>query len=157
MKFNSIIFPSPKPSYTSQSLFGNIIYIPKYKHFSISEIQAFRATGMGLSKQTITTPANSQKPKHFTFDNPPAPAFKSQECEFYERDYVPCLFLPYEQGSTKVLIYFHGNAEDIGIALPLLDILKSKLKVITISDKTIDSHSGNGISWVRNIRRCAQR
>ena len=125
MDFNSIIFPSPKSSYTAQTLFGNIVYMPKYKQFSISEIQAFQST-LPLAKQTITTPANSQKPKHFVFDNVP---FRSQECDFFERVYVPCLFLPYDAGSSKVLLYFHGNAEDIGAALPLLDVIKHQLKM----------------------------
>ncbi len=127
MEFNSIVFPAPKPSYTAQNLFGNIIYVPKYQHFSITEIQAMRTSSLSLSRQTITTPANSQKPRHFVFEAPTA--IKAKECEFYDQDYVPCLFLPYEPGSTKVLLYFHGNAEDIGIALPLLDVLKSKLKL----------------------------
>lgn len=30
--------------------------------------------------------------------------------------YIPCLFLPYERGSCKIMLYFHGNAEDIGAA-----------------------------------------
>ncbi len=133
MEFNGIIFPAPKPSYTAQDLFGNIIYVPKYSHFSISEIQALRATGMSLTRQPTTTPANSQKPRHFVFDNPAPPVLKSQECEFYERDYIPCLFLPYEPGSTKVLLYFHGNAEDLGIAMPLLELLKSRLRTHVVA------------------------
>ena len=35
-------------------------------------------------------------------------------------DHIPCLFLPYDDGATKILIYFHGNAEDIGLAFDLL-------------------------------------
>jgi hypothetical protein len=30
------------------------------------------------------------------------------------------LYLPYEDGATKLIIYFHGNAEDIGLAYDLL-------------------------------------
>jgi hypothetical protein len=30
------------------------------------------------------------------------------------------LFLPYEDGASKLVIYFHGNAEDIGLAFDLL-------------------------------------
>jgi len=30
------------------------------------------------------------------------------------------LYLPYEQGASKLIIYFHGNAEDIGLAYDLL-------------------------------------
>lgn len=35
-------------------------------------------------------------------------------------DHIPCLFLPYDDGSNKIIIYFHGNAEDIGLAFDLL-------------------------------------
>jgi fermentation-respiration switch protein FrsA (DUF1100 family) len=28
--------------------------------------------------------------------------------------------LPYEEGGNKLVIYFHGNAEDIGLAYDLL-------------------------------------
>jgi len=125
MEFNSIIFPCPKPSYSAQSLFGNIIYIPKSKQFSISEIQAFRSN-LSLSKQVIANQVNSPKRKHFKFNMETL-----QEANTYE--YLPCLFLPYNGGSTKVLLYFHGNAEDIGGTVTLLETLKSKLKVHIIA------------------------
>ena len=35
-------------------------------------------------------------------------------------DYIPCLYLPAEHGGTKLVIYFHGNAEDIGLSFDLL-------------------------------------
>ena len=35
-------------------------------------------------------------------------------------EYIPCLYLPCEDGGNKVVIYFHGNAEDIGLAFDLL-------------------------------------
>eukprot|EP00826_Nyctotherus_ovalis_P034917 TRINITY_DN2950_c0_g1_i12.p1 TRINITY_DN2950_c0_g1~~TRINITY_DN2950_c0_g1_i12.p1 ORF type:complete len:365 (+),score=57.74 TRINITY_DN2950_c0_g1_i12:73-1167(+) len=127
MDFNSIIFPRPKPSYSAQSLFGNIIYIPKSKQFSISEIQAFRSS-LSLSKQVITNQVNSPKHKQVNFI---ADSFKSvsQTQDTTIPSYIPCLFLPYNHGSTKLLLYFHGNAEDVGGTLALLDTLKSKLKV----------------------------
>jgi pimeloyl-ACP methyl ester carboxylesterase len=43
--------------------------------------------------------------------------------------YVPCLFLPYTNGSSKLLMYFHGNAEDIGLSYEMLDHLRSSLKI----------------------------
>ena len=42
---------------------------------------------------------------------------------------IPCLYLPYAQGSSKVMIYFHGNAEDVGLASELLDYIRSLLRV----------------------------
>ena len=35
-------------------------------------------------------------------------------------DHIPCLYLPHEEGGNKLIIYFHGNAEDIGLAFDLL-------------------------------------
>lgn len=43
--------------------------------------------------------------------------------------FIPCLFLPFPRGSSKLLIYFHGNAEDIGLAYELLDHLRATLMV----------------------------
>ena len=35
-------------------------------------------------------------------------------------EYIPCLFLPFDDGARKLIIYFHGNAEDIGLAYDFL-------------------------------------
>jgi len=43
--------------------------------------------------------------------------------------FVPCLFLPYLDGSKKCIIFFHGNAEDIGISYEMLDHLRTALKI----------------------------
>jgi len=37
--------------------------------------------------------------------------------------------MPNKGGSSKLLIYFHGNAEDVGLAFELLDYIRSLLKV----------------------------
>jgi hypothetical protein len=46
---------------------------------------------------------------------------------------IPCLYLPNAAGSTKLLIYFHGNAEDVGLASELLDYVRTLLKVHVIA------------------------
>jgi abhydrolase domain-containing protein 17 len=46
-----------------------------------------------------------------------------------DRECIPCLFLPYSQGSSKLMIYFHGNAEDLGQAYQLLNHLRNTLKI----------------------------
>ena len=46
-----------------------------------------------------------------------------------KKSYIPCLYLPYLGGSSKILIYFHGNAEDVGLAMELLAFVKDMLKV----------------------------
>jgi len=44
-------------------------------------------------------------------------------------EFIPCLFLPYSAKSSKILLYFHGNAEDIGISIDLLTFLRDGLGV----------------------------
>ena len=38
-------------------------------------------------------------------------------------DHIPILYLPYDEAATKIVIYFHGNAEDIGLAFDLLYLI----------------------------------
>ena len=42
---------------------------------------------------------------------------------------IPCLYLSCPRGSSKVLVYFHGNAEDVGLAYELMDHLRSTLMI----------------------------
>lgn len=42
---------------------------------------------------------------------------------------IPCLYLRCHKGSSKVLVYFHGNAEDVGLAQGLMDHLRTTLAV----------------------------
>jgi hypothetical protein len=43
--------------------------------------------------------------------------------------FIPTLFMPYLMGSSKMLIYFHANAEDIVLAKDLLDYMRVLLRV----------------------------
>jgi pimeloyl-ACP methyl ester carboxylesterase len=42
---------------------------------------------------------------------------------------IPCLLLQYHEGSSKIMIYFHGNAEDLGLSFDILDTLRSVLHI----------------------------
>lgn len=42
---------------------------------------------------------------------------------------IPCLWLPHEIGSGKLLVFFHGNAEDIGFAYEFMDNMRCTLGV----------------------------
>jgi fermentation-respiration switch protein FrsA (DUF1100 family) len=39
------------------------------------------------------------------------------------------LYLPYDDGADKIIIYFHGNAEDIGLAFDLLYQFGNEMKM----------------------------
>lgn len=81
MQLNSVVFPAPVCSYSTEKLFKDLIYIPKNDR---------------------------------------------SDCE----EAVPCLFIPYEK-EAKVLMFFHGNAEDIGIAFEVLLEMRNCLKVLS--------------------------
>lgn len=42
---------------------------------------------------------------------------------------IPCLYLSSPKGSSKTVIFFHGNAEDIGLAYELLNHLRVTMQV----------------------------
>jgi len=44
-----------------------------------------------------------------------------------DRSPIPCLWLRHETGSSKLMLYFHGNAEDIGYAYEMMDKLRHTL------------------------------
>jgi hypothetical protein len=79
MQLNSIVFPAPVCSYSTEKLFKDLIYIPRITKFSTVES-------------------------------------------------IPCLFIPYET-DAKILMFFHGNAEDIGIAYDILLEIRTCLKI----------------------------
>ena len=41
--------------------------------------------------------------------------------------------VPYNTGSSKVMIYFHANAEDIVLANELMDYMRSLLRINVIA------------------------
>lgn len=38
---------------------------------------------------------------------------------------IPALFLPSKINNNKLIVYFHANAEDIGLTYPLLEALRN--------------------------------
>ena len=45
------------------------------------------------------------------------------------KNYIPCLLLRYASSSSKIIVYFHGNGEDINLARDLLRHVRDTLKV----------------------------
>lgn len=58
---------------------------------------------------------------------------------------IPCLYLSCQKGSSKTIIFFHGNAEDIGLAYELLNHLRVTLQVhiIGVEYPGYGIHEGN--------------
>ena len=108
MQFNSLVFPSPLPSYTHSSLYGSLIYIPKdVGQWSITAPFVSFPLSLKLRRKEVLL---SQHGSH------------KGAC-------VPCLFLPCKLPSNKILLHFHGNAEDVALTLDLLKLIRKELKV----------------------------
>ena len=48
-------------------------------------------------------------------------------------DFIPCLLLKYPKGSSKIFLYFHANAEDLGKALKFLTYVNVYLRMHVIA------------------------
>ena len=110
MDFDYLIFPSPKPSYSSES--KNLIWLtgnePKIKSDKAKtrKFNQYKVRTRILRKASLTEKAEKA---------------------------IPCLWLPYREGSDKVIMYFHANAEDIGHSYQLTDDLRKGLCINVIS------------------------
>ena len=108
MELNSLVFPRPTPTYTHEQMFGKVIYIPKdYKQWK------------------ITPPHVSSQKVPAIYDQPEKVAVHGG----HTGKCIPCLYLPWCEPSSKILIYFHGNAEDIALTQELVEVLQDNLKV----------------------------
>ena len=45
------------------------------------------------------------------------------------KDFIPCLLIKCEQGSSKIFVYFHANAEDLGRATRFIQYIHAYLKM----------------------------
>lgn len=126
MELNKLVFPAPSASYDSEIANyldedEKLLYIPKNPTKNKASA-AFTSEEVKTNHKSPTSNDNSIKTTSFTtYSSKPK-----------NTDFIPCLYLPYfENGyfSDIILIFFHGNAEDIYLAYDLLRNLKKELKV----------------------------
>ena len=79
------------------------------------------------------SPGESQPDKSLSWGPKPNRSIKRQKspdkAQDEEVEIIPCLYLPCEDGGNKVAIYFHGNAEDIGLAFDLLYMFGAEMQM----------------------------
>jgi len=109
MELNSLIFPKCASSLSSPQLFGRIIYVPQ-------DSAQWLLTAPFVSSQSI--PALYKA-------NPTLFAKHGS----YKGRCIPCLFIPSPRPSSKVMLYFHGNAEDAAAATDWLTSMARCLHV----------------------------
>jgi len=125
MELNFLVFPAPKPSYTPDSLENEILWIPAFdsseptsplKEIQITDISMnienfnrFKYYGtLGLLPKKTVSKYENRQPKY----------------------HIPCLLLkPSNSLSHFILIYFHGNGEDVYLAYDLLSNLRNNLQI----------------------------
>ncbi|CAI2364992.1 unnamed protein product [Moneuplotes crassus] len=104
-KLDKVIFPAPSPSYYAQEDFedngGKLIYVPK----AAEESKNYSSGGILSCVKGLDTE-----------DNP-----------FDYTDTFPCYYIPCLTGSDKVVVYFHGNGEDLGYAT---DVLREIVRIM---------------------------
>ena len=76
---------------------------------------------------------------------------RKQRLKHKSGEFIPCLYMPHLNGSSKIMIYFHGNAEDIGLATDLLSYIMDKMSVSFFRFHFSDSYSRHGVPWLRSL------
>jgi hypothetical protein len=163
MEFNQFLFPAPRSSYTSQTYLGDLIYIPKYETSADGSIKQFTSSDFPTEVPIDIVPNKPNEAiKNNNINNHMNMALlkaqrklklKGNNTEERKGEFIPCLYLPYVSGSSKLVIYFHGNAEDIGLATELLNYVKEMLKVQILSVKlNVGPRSCNGVPWLRHLQ-----
>ena len=78
-----------------------------------------------IQRQIIGVTEQEEEKKDNPYEETDSSQFKEEPAALDNEliGHIPCLFLPHDDGATKIIIYFHGNAEDIGLAFELLYML----------------------------------
>eukprot|EP01022_Parablepharisma_sp_SALTPOND_P008168 TRINITY_DN135309_c0_g1_i1.p1 TRINITY_DN135309_c0_g1~~TRINITY_DN135309_c0_g1_i1.p1 ORF type:complete len:891 (+),score=44.51 TRINITY_DN135309_c0_g1_i1:940-3612(+) len=126
MQLNGIIFPKTSSSYTPRSLFGRILYIPH-------DPKEWDNTPPTLDSNKLYKTLKSEGES------------KASLCGTYSGPCIPCLYLPAKKPSTKVMIFFHGNAEDIASSRNLLKMVRRvvPIHIFAMEYKGYGIHQGD--------------
>ena len=108
MELNSFVFPRPTPTYTHSNMFGKLIYVPK-------DVQQWAITSPHVSSKRVPTIYSQET--------------KLQPYGSYKGKCIPCLYLPWHEPSSKILLFFHGNAEDVCLTQELMETVQANLRV----------------------------
>ncbi|CEM05509.1 unnamed protein product [Vitrella brassicaformis CCMP3155] len=112
---DTLVFPKPPPSYTSRSFPNQLIFIPK-PHDTRDTVVSHRANtsdhGGGAGGGGGGGDATSE----------------GSSGEGATGDRIPCLFLRYPS-ARFVILFFHGNAEDVGRCYHFCNLLKEQFQV----------------------------
>ena len=144
MNFNDLLFLAPEFSPEATSL-KNVIWVPR-NFEQVGKINAL-ITDMNLRASSVKSPEISRpkfappaggKMSKISIASSKNTHFRKSHPHFLDDDAIPCLYLPYYEGSDKFLLYFHGNSEDIFRAEEFVACLCAHLRVPILSSKQAD-------------------
>lgn len=128
MQLNSLVFPAPKPSYTAELLSNELIWLPSTNYPDVSQ----RKPAVSLENADFFS-ESSQKYASRSYESGSflRNARNSQGNTQKNVSYIPCLLLESQFNSNPELIvlFFHGNGEDIFLAYELIEAIRNTLKV----------------------------
>lgn len=99
---NRLIFPAPRSSYDQNSFQGNLFYVPWDSGIGAP---ATHNTTVSSSNSTGGNKLGNLQPKEIPKEAGPG---------------VPVLWFPSATAASTVILYMHGNAEDLGIYCKLI-------------------------------------
>ncbi|ETO23121.1 hypothetical protein RFI_14064 [Reticulomyxa filosa] len=149
---NRLIFPIPKPpSYNDLSFPDELIFVPKRENLKKNfencygkprwekpQLPKCKPPQLGGGEKGL----KKEQQKSQTQEQTKKRTGKARYCD---EDSIPCLYLRRKHKishPTHILLYCHGNAEDLGKVYPMLDYLRIKLPVSVLAPE----YPGYGIA-----------
>jgi len=161
---NRFIFPAPKPSsYNKDSFPDELLFVPPkeklykyYKQFKME--QANKNQGIANNPLDFTSPryhspssfqslSRLSSTKHPSASSKGAAESKSsdEKQQYCDENAIPCIYIQRKyrlSEATHLLLYLHGNAEDLGKCYPIIDYIRMKLPVNILAPE----YPGYGVS-----------
>lgn len=146
---NRFIFPAPKPaSYNKDSFPDELLFVPPkeklyeyYKQFKME--QNNKDNGVGNHEFDLNSP---KYPAHHNYDGDDSESKLNHRREQYcDENAIPCVYIERKyrlSEATHLLLYLHGNAEDLGKCYPIIDYIRMKLQVNILAPE----YPGYGVS-----------
>jgi len=169
---NRFIFPAPKPSsYNKDSFPEELLFVPPkeklykyYKQFKMEEANKSQGIATTNNQFDITSPrythSSSSKPHSSSSHSSSAPNLNlnadesksnanananERKQQYCDEMAIPCIYIERKyrlSEATHLLLYLHGNAEDLGKCYPIIDYIRMKLPVNIIAPE----YPGYGIA-----------
>jgi len=169
---NRFIFPAPKPpSYNKDSYPDELLFVPPkeklyhyYKQFKTEQSshnlhknnknnksnksRANQKYHLGSPKYPHAQPpssANDNNNNNHNGDDDNDDELSERKQDYCDEQAIPCIYIERkfrQSEATHLLLYLHGNAEDLGKCYPIIDYIRMKMQVNILAPE----YPGYGVS-----------